>query len=51
MEEKRMTMAIISGAAHALKYKEENPKSSDHDAIQHVTDNAKEIISKIDEEL
>jgi hypothetical protein len=49
-EEKRMKMAIIAGASHALKHKSENPHASDEDAIQHVTREAEDIISHIDTE-
>ena len=50
-EDKRLKMAIISGAAHALSYKEENPRASDEETIRHVTEEAKKILEKIDEEL
>jgi len=49
-EEKRLKMAIISGAAHALKYKDENPRANEQEIIRHVTENAEDILEKIDEE-
>ncbi len=50
-ENKRLTMAIISGAAHALKYKTKNPRADDEEVIQHITKEAGDILEKIDEEL
>ena len=51
-EEKRVRkMIAISAASKAIRYKEENPKSSEEEVIQHVTDNVDEIIDKVDEPL
>ena len=50
-EEKRLVMAVIAGAAHGVRYKEQNPRASQEEIIQHITDNAKEILANIDEEL
>lgn len=50
-EEKRLKMAIISGAAHALKFKQENPKANEQDIIKQVANEVKTILDKIDEEL
>ena len=47
MAEKMVKIALISGAAHALKYKKENPRASDEDAIQHVTRESNKIILKL----
>lgn len=47
---KELKMAIIAGAHHALKYKNENPRQTDEEAIQHVNRYANDIISKIDTE-
>lgn len=49
-DEKKMKMAIIAGASHALKYKSENPEANDEEAIGHVAREANKIISKIDTE-
>lgn len=53
MEEvnKQTKMAVISGAAHALRYKDEHPRALEQEIMQHITDTAEEILSKIDEEL
>jgi hypothetical protein len=52
MEEeiKRLKMAVISGAAHAIRHKEKNPRATEQEIIQQVTDEAEEILKKIDEE-
>ena len=50
-EEKRIRMAIIAGAAYAVRYKEKNYKASEDDVIRHVTDNVAEILEKIDDPL
>ena len=49
-EEDRMVMAVIAGAAHGMRYKEKNPRASQEEVIQHITENAKEILANIDEE-
>jgi len=50
MEEvnKQTKMAVISGAAHALRYKDEHPRALEQEIMQHITDTAEEILSKID---
>jgi len=50
-EDKRLKMAIISGAAHALTFKEENPRASEEEVIRHVTKEVRNILEKIDKEL
>lgn len=47
-EKERLRMAIISGASHAMKYKERNPASSSEEIIKVVTKESDEILSKID---
>ncbi|MEK6854844.1 MAG: hypothetical protein AABX73_01345 [Nanoarchaeota archaeon] len=41
--------AVISGASHALKYKERNPRALDSEVIQHVTREVEEILKMMDE--
>jgi len=48
-EEKRLKMAIIAGAAKAIRFKERNPKALEQEVIQHVTENVGEILEKIDD--
>ena len=50
-EEKRLKMAVISGASHAIRYREENPRATEQEVIQHITKEAQNIIDKIDEEI
>ncbi|MCH7568577.1 MAG: hypothetical protein IIA87_04100 [Nanoarchaeota archaeon] len=50
-EEKRLRMAIISGAAKAVDYKEKNPRAQKEEVMQHIADNTKEILEKIDDPL
>ncbi|MBX4196699.1 hypothetical protein KW805_03865 [Candidatus Pacearchaeota archaeon] len=50
-EAKKMKMAIISGAHHALKYKKENWKASDEEIIQYISKDIKDILEKIDQEV
>ena len=48
--EKMLKMALVSGAAHALEYKRNNPRASDEDAIQHVTRESNQILEKLGSE-
>ncbi len=50
-ETKKMKMAVISGASSAIRFKELNPRASETEVIQHVTEKVDEIIENIDEEL
>ena len=50
-ENQRLKMATISGAAHAIQYKEKNPQATEQEIIQHITKNADSILEKIDEEI
>lgn len=49
MSDYKLRMAVIAGASHALKYKEENPKATDNEALKHVTERADLILQDIDE--
>ena len=50
-EERRLKMAVISGAAKAIDFKEQNPKAQKEEIMQHIADNAQEILEKIDDPL
>ena len=50
-EEKRIKMAVIAGASHALKEKEKNPRATDAEVIQSVINQVNSILEKIDEEI
>lgn len=45
---KQMKMAVISGASHALKYKELSPRASDAEILQRIEAESKKIIENID---
>lgn len=47
-EGKTIRMAIIAGAASALRYKEKHPRAAEQEIIQHITNNADDILDKID---
>ena len=49
-ERDNIKMAVISGASHALKYKDRNPRATNEEAIRHITDNIDDILRKIEEE-
>ena len=44
-EEKRLKIAIIAGASHALKYQEKNLRANTNEIIKHVSENVSKIIS------
>ena len=44
----QVKMAVIAGAAEALKHKSQNPKKTDEDVIKHITRSVEDIIGKID---
>ena len=46
--EEMIKRAVISGAAHALKYKEKNPAESDSDVLRQVMRDLRDIIMDID---
>ncbi len=50
-DEKRIKMAVVAGASHALKEKERNPRATDSEIIQSVITEVNSILDKIDEEL
>ena len=45
---KKMKIAIITGASEALKYKERNPHASESEVISHITKNMSNILENID---
>jgi len=50
-EEKRLRMAIIAGASEAARFKNRNWRATEEEVIQHVTDNANNILKEIDDPL
>lgn len=47
-ESKRLKMAVISGASHAIKYKEQNPHATSDEVLRHVAREMQAILDKID---
>jgi len=50
-EEKRLRMAIISGAAEAIRLKERKPRATEDEILQHITENVERILERIDDPL
>jgi hypothetical protein len=48
--EENIKRAVISGAAHALKYKEKEPNKSDSEILRQVMGELRDIIREIDRE-
>ena len=49
MRSENIKKAVISGASHALKFKDRNPRATEQETLQHVMDNLDEILGKIEE--
>ena len=49
-EKKELKLAIISGASHALKFKNESRMISDEEVLQRVTRESDQILNKIESE-
>ncbi len=47
-EKKKLKMAVISGASHALKFRNEKPHATDAEIIAQVSKVTTEILDKID---
>lgn len=45
----KLKMAVISGASHALDYKDNNPRATEQEIIRYITSMANQIISKIED--
>lgn len=50
VNEEMIKRAVISGAAHALKFKEKNPSKSDSEVLREVVRDLGAIISEIGKE-
>ena len=50
-EERRIKMAVIAGASHAIRYKEKNPRANEAGVIGAVTKEVDEILKRIDKEI
>ncbi len=49
-ETNRLKIAVISGGAHALKYKQSNPRATDDEILRYLTREMRNIIAKIGKE-
>ncbi len=49
-ERDNIKMAVISGASHALKFRDKNPRATNEEAIRHISEKMDEILAKIEEE-
>ena len=50
VKKETLKMAIVAGAAKALKYLEEHPKATESETMGHVTKNIDKIIDGIDKD-
>jgi len=50
MSDYTLRLAVVAGASRVLKYKEENPHSTDREALKHVTENADSIAKEIEDD-
>ena len=48
--EKKFRVAVIAGASHALKYKEQHPRATEQEVLQYISKEAKKIVGEIDDE-
>ncbi|MFH1802992.1 MAG: hypothetical protein ABH864_06120 [archaeon] len=49
MSDQKLRLAVIAGASHALRYKEENPRATDREALKHVTEHADSIANDVED--
>jgi len=50
VEDQTLRLAIIAGASHALKFKEEHPHATDKEALKHVAERTDIILGEIEED-
>jgi hypothetical protein len=50
VKKEMIKMAIVAGAAAAMKYKESHPNASESEVMNHVTQNMGKIIRDIEED-
>ena len=50
-DEKRIKMAIIAGASHAIAYMRKNRYANEDEVIRHVSENTHGILERIDDPL
>jgi len=47
-DEEIIERAVVAGAAHALKYKDEHPMASESEIMKHIVRELKRIVKEID---
>ena len=50
-EDRQIKMAIIAGASHALKYKDQHWKATEDEILQHISKNIDNILKGMDNPL
>lgn len=50
-EDKRLKMAIIAGASHAIRFKERNLRATEEAIIQHIIKEVNNILSQVDKDI
>ena len=50
-ESERAKMAVVSGASHALQFKQIHPNASDEEVMKFVASSVDQILEKIDKEI
>lgn len=48
-DNEKVKMAVIAGAAYAVKYKEQNPNATESEVLKHVTKEIGNIINQLEE--
>ena len=48
--DKKLKMAVIAGASHAMRYKEQNPQASASEVVRHIAREVNGILNQIDAE-
>ncbi len=48
-EDQKIRVAIIAGASHAIKYLQQNKGATHEEALRHIVNNTKEILSEVDD--
>lgn len=48
MVDEKVKIAVIAGAARALRYKERNPSAPEEEILQHIAAEMEQIVGKVD---
>ncbi len=47
-EDNKIKLAVMAGAAHALRYSQKNPRAQEQEILQHISTNIDEILEHVD---